>query len=178
MADKGHPTRDLAVFIRANRTCLCHLHATPQPGKLVDCWIEVLYNRIKFTHTFSLLDFELFSPFISRADSVLSTKHATCNTIIAKAIKVIVEKPCNLNNHSRFARGAMLNEVLVNKWPTATDWQLEQTLPFSWFKEISKKSPYRERLYLAPRSFWTNQNQASLFVAFCQSTLTLVFFQL
>lgn len=45
-------------------------------------------------------------------------------------------------------------------------------------KRNKKKSLYRDRLYLAPRSLWTNENPVSLLVAFCQSTLALVFFQL
>lgn len=62
--------------------------------------------------TFSLLDFDVFTDFVSRADSVPATIQTT---IIAKAIKLITEKPCNLTlKYSRFARGAMLNEVLVN----------------------------------------------------------------
>lgn len=69
--------------------------------------------------TFSLLDFEVFTAFVSRADSVSSTKQTT---IIAKAIKLITEKPCNLTlKYSRFAQGAMLNEVLVNKWATRAE---------------------------------------------------------
>lgn len=75
--------------------------------------------------TFSLLD---FAAFVSRADSAPSTKQTT---IMAKAIKLITEKPCNLTlKYSRFARGAMLNEVLVNKWASRAEWQLVWTFPF------------------------------------------------
>ena len=64
------------------------------------------------SHTFSLLDFDVFTDFVSRADSVPATIQTT---IIAKAIKLITENPCNLTlKYPRFARGAMLNEVLVN----------------------------------------------------------------
>ena len=69
--------------------------------------------------TFSLLDFDVLNAFVSRADFVPATIQTT---IIAKAIKLITEKPCNLTlKCSRFARGAMLNEVLVNKWATRAE---------------------------------------------------------
>lgn len=83
------------------------------------CLFVMFFSELKplilaFTDslTFSLLDFELFTAFVSRTDSVSSNKQAT---IITKVINVIDQSPCNLNKHSRFVRCPMLNEEpLIN----------------------------------------------------------------